>query len=289
MTPAAGAVCISPAPYLPFCDPVQRKVPGLFPLLPKTWVQRDAAFPAQMALRDDLVAAKGHAVAAVLPEGRDALGECLNAVAAHLIETDPDYRRQGANLVRPDGQTVPVDGAAASLARLAQEDWLILTPRPGHSEYVLVGGALCFPAHWNLPDKLGLPLTQVHGPVPDYRATLADRVNRIFAALHVDRPLQRLNWSLGASDDLYCPHPHMESDYHAPTHLRVERQTVRRLPDTEAVVFGVKTYLTPLVDLPPTARAALGRAVGDLSAEMRAYKGGATFLARIDAGEGDPI
>lgn len=36
-----------------------------------------------------------------------------------------------------------------------------------------------------------------------------------------------------------------------PSHvrMRVERQTLRRLPRTGAIVFGIRTYLTPLEDL----------------------------------------
>ena len=60
--------------------------------------------------------------------------------------------------------------------------------------------------------------------------------------------------------------------------LRTERQTLRRLPETGAVVFGVKVYVTPVEDLDADARAAFRAALAAFSPEMAAYKGGANYL-----------
>ena len=56
--------------------------------------------------------------------------------------------------------------------------------------------------------------------------------------------------------------------------LRVERQTVRRLPVTQAVLFGVRVHVYPLervIDRPDRA-AALANAVRALPAEIQHYK-----------------
>lgn len=275
-----AGLCVSPAPYLPFTDPHQSRPPGLFALSPDRWTEQDAAFAAQMALRDRLIQEQPDLVALALPEASAALAEFAELLAHHLLEC-AGYRLDANGITRPDGVTVPLAAIPNACGRLAQEDWLLLSAPGTATESVLIAGCLCFPAHWNLPDKIGKPLTRVHDPVPDYAETLAPRVNRVFAALHPDRPLQRLNWSLATTESLHCPTPHERRVGETPQLLRVERQTLRRLPTTRAIVFGVKTYLTPLANLPTEARKALVGKAAALSPEMADYKGGTDYLARL--------
>ena len=269
---------VSPAPYLPFADPIHRRVPGLVPLDPATWTERDAAFAPQMAYRDRLIEERADRVALALPQAADAIREMADMLRDHVERTD-GYTRTGEAIMRPDGVWVPLADDIATLGRLCQEDWLILQDT-GVDEYVLTAGNLCFPTGWNLRDKIGHPLTHIHGPVPGYADTLAARVNRIFAALHADRPLMRLNWSVAGTPELHCP---SHREHHAEgtaRYLRTERQTLRRLPRTRAVVFGVKVAVTPVDDLDPAARTALREAIAALPPDMADYKGGLAFLAR---------
>lgn len=274
---AVADVTVSPAPYLLFTDPHKGRPPGLFPLLPGDWTEADRAFAPQMALRDRLIAENPDLVALALPQAADAVAEMVAALSAHLSRS-PGYRLRATHLERPDGIRLDLTPSPRTLGRMAQEDWLILQQPGEREEAVLTAGALCFPAHWNLPDKLGKPLTRVHDPVPGYAGTLAARVNRVFAALHPDRPLQRLNWSLATTAQLHCPTPHERRIGETPHFLRVERQTLRRLPRTGAIVFGVKTYLTPLNQVPRQARQALAQRIADLTSDMAEYKGGVDYL-----------
>ncbi|MSU90451.1 DUF3445 domain-containing protein [Rhodobacteraceae bacterium 2CG4] len=273
-------VTVSPAPYLPFADPHRGSPPGLFALPAADWTEADSAFAAQMALRDRLIASQPRRVALALPQAGPALAELIAALAAHL-SCQPGYARAGDLLRRPDRQRLRLAPTAQVLGRLAQEDWLILQQPDPASEAVLTAGAVCFPAHWCLAGKIGKPLTQVHDPVPGYADALAARVNRIFAALHPARPLQRLNWSLASDAQLHCPTAHARRDGETPAFLRVERQTLRRLPASGAIAFGIKTYLTPLADLPAAARTALAERVAALPDEMAGYKGGRGYLSAL--------
>ena len=166
MKGAAADASVSPAPYLPFTDPHKSRPPGLFPLAPGDWTEQDDAFAAQMTQRDRLIAENPSLVALALPEAEDALAEFAALLIAHL-STRPGYRRDGDAMRRPDGETVPLTPRPEALGRLTQEDWLLLQAPAPDDEAVLVAGCLCFPAHWNLPDKIGKPLTRVHDPVPD--------------------------------------------------------------------------------------------------------------------------
>ena len=55
--------------------------------------------------------------------------------------------------------------------------------------------------------------------------------------------------------------------------LRTERQTLRRLPRSGGVVFTIRTYLTPIVDLEKENAGRLGSALRSWPADVGAYKG----------------
>ena len=89
---------------------------------------------------------------------------------------------------------------------------------------------------------------------------LARRVQRLFDALHPDRPLWRANALFYHDPALYQPRreddprpaPPGRADY-----LRSERQSLLRLPETRAVVFSIHTWVVPWSCLTPDQRAGL--------------------------------
>ena len=267
---------MSGAPYAPFLDARLGRPPGLSPLDPALWATCDADFAAQAAGRDALLAAPDAETVAELPEAEPALAEFRAALLAHLA-TRADWRVDGAAVRRPDGAAVPLDAPTLELAgRATQDDFLLLLP--GASEYRLVAGVLCFPSRWSLAQKLGRPLTDIHGPVPHYAEGLAARVNRVFAALAPERPVWRANWLAIATDALRLVM--REGERRRPPAaldrwwLRTERQTLVRLPRTGAVAFGIKTTVTPFEDLTPEQRRGLHAALSRWDEAEIDYRGG---------------
>lgn len=55
--------------------------------------------------------------------------------------------------------------------------------------------------------------------------------------------------------------------------LKTEYQTLRRLPQTNAILFTVRTFVEPLTSVPPEARRVLAESVRGMSSAMLAYKG----------------
>lgn len=55
--------------------------------------------------------------------------------------------------------------------------------------------------------------------------------------------------------------------------LRTERQTLRRLPHSGGVVFTIRTYLTPIVDLEKEEAGRLASALRSWPADVGKYKG----------------
>ncbi|MGF1552010.1 MAG: DUF3445 domain-containing protein [Paracoccaceae bacterium] len=281
-----ATVLLAPAPYLPFLDPRQSRLPGIQPLDPAEWTVVHDDFAAQMRLRERLIEARADAVLATLPEGV-APAEELRAVLLDHLAGCPDYAAENGALVRPDGARVATSGPAmAAIGRMAAEDWCVLTPDPEAGEYRLVAAVLCFPSRWSLAEKLGRPLTAIHDPVPDYDATLARRVNRLFEGIRPGRPLWRANWLVHDDPTLFQPSAKGDAGDaagHDGLYLRTERQTLARLPETEAVVFGIKTSVTPIEALGREARERLAALFAGLDEETIAFRHGRALHARLTA------
>ena len=248
-------------PYAPWADPVARKLPGVRPLEIADWIVTDDAFDAQMRLRDRLIAANPDAVLRMDEAARPAAVELLNMVADALAGIQ-GYSHEAAGLRRPDGVVVPLDrnDPMATLGKLCQDDFCILEKRG--SEHVLTAAVLCFPASWSLAQKFLRPLISIHEPVASYDEDIARRVQRLFDAVRVGQVLWRANSLLYADPDLHQPRNEGESRPRpgpAAPYVRSERQCLRRLPISGAVVFSIHTWVVHRKDLTAEQEAELQR------------------------------
>lgn len=272
------------APYLPFDGGRFRLMMGLMPLAPAEWIQIDEHFAAELAAKRQLFETRRPEVFATLPEAEMPAAELLALLADHLPRWHPAcFRRDGKNLVNAaTGESwsteKPPFHPLELAGRLVQEDLCLLSAAGG--AYRLVGAALCSPARWRLADKIGQPLGAIHGPVPGYAETLERPVDRFFSILKPEKPVWRLNW--GIYDDPAPFQPVAPAVARTVTAdnagealwLRVERQTLRRLRESGAILFTIRTYITPLGAAITGAEAAaeLAASIRDMPAQTRHYK-----------------
>ena len=178
---------------------------------------------------------------------------------------------------------------AASL--LVADDLCLMERRDG--DWTLTALSLCSPTFFTARESLGNPLAGLHSPVPGFGDQLLRRVERIFDNLPADQVLERRNWTVVNSPELFLPHS-------APVrarvgdidpaaagealHLRVERQTIRQLPGG-GVVFTIRVWRDPLVTLlaDPELMAAFERAWREAPQAFREYKGLARYDALVEA------
>lgn len=229
---------------LPFALDPARRLPGVGPLDVQDWLLVDEVYGAQMALRTKLLRTRRSEVLALTDKGQDAAQEVLDVVLDELARR-PEYQ-VGARVRCPDGRCVPVapDDPLGTLGELVQEDLCLMVPDAAGA-YVLEGAVLCFPASWLLAEKIGKPLIGIHDPVAEYDADLARRVQRLFDAIRAGRPLMRHNMLWYADPSLFQPRA-SQFQRTKPADggfLRTERQVMRRLPKTGAVVFAIHTYV----------------------------------------------
>ena len=270
--------------YLPFAGGGYRLTMGLMPLAEPDWLEIDTLLAAHLAEKRTLLIARHDEVFAALPEAEAAARELLALLAAHLPQHHPQiFARDGAVLTnRVTGEAWDVERPTLHpldlCGRLVQEDFCLL--RRGDEKHILVGASLCAPARWRLADKIGNPLAQIHAPVAGYDATLARPVDRLFDQMRPGRLVWRLNWGIVDHPARFQPvRPPADAPITAASAgerlwLRVERQTLRKLAESEAVVFTIRTHVTRLDRAIATGPAAadLASAIRALPQEMLRYK-----------------
>jgi hypothetical protein len=269
---SCGAVAGQPAlPYQPYLDgraDVFRWRLGLRPLDLDRWFEFGADADHLLARKRELCARHHDTVFVALDDAEAEAAEVATAIVEHLAAVHPD--RDGPGL---DPTLHPLDAAA----RLVPEDLVLMVERDG--ELVVGAGSVCFPNRWDLRSKLGRTLTQVHAPVPRLNEQLGAAVDGFLDRLGPDRAYWRLGWGLLDTDDLYTPLDGTAASRPSDPgpddlHVRVERETLRRFPATNCVLFTIRTYLAPLRQVAgdPAAAGRLAAAVATMPDDVRTYK-----------------
>ncbi len=189
------------------------------------------------------------------------------------------------------GVTVPAE-SFASFTRHVQEDVCLLDgSAPG---VPLVAGCLCFPSMWSLEEKLGKPLLAIHEPVPFFAQNIGKATQALLERMKPDVTVWRTNWGIYPTPRLDLePHTLPEWEYLAAgitkenagesLFLRVERQTLTRLPRTGAVVFTIHTYVSSVAQeaVAPERRERMRAVLSTVPPESQKYKRLAGFLPQL--------
>jgi hypothetical protein len=211
---------------------------GLRPLDHDRWLEIDAHRDEELALKSQLLTEGRDVVVATRPEGDAASAELYREVTSWLASYAPDVE------LAPDEGEHPVVAAA----RLVQEDLCILMR---DEAWRLQAACVCFPSRWLLTSKIGRTLDQIHAPVPGYDDSLSGPTNAVFDRLTTDKPFWRLNWTVIDDPTLHQPNSprQLPCDDIDRWFFRVERQTIRRLSETGAVVFTIHNYVASVNEL----------------------------------------
>lgn len=231
---------------------------GVKPLAEADWLIVDDRLSDYLAEKDHLLATRRDEVFAAEPDLESAQAEVLAMVVDHLLAHHPDRYQRHGDTIQVAGRTIPLDAPDPLLtaARLVQEDLLIL--RKDEPGWRLVAGSLSFPSSWSLREKIGRILGEVHAPVPGFNAgTRNDQlITRMFDNARPETPMLRWNWSLYGDDRLFHPdspgptEPRFGAGERAENvFLRVERQTLRKLPQTGAMLFTVRIFVDPVAEI----------------------------------------
>ncbi|KAG9252187.1 uncharacterized protein F5Z01DRAFT_235297 [Emericellopsis atlantica] len=309
--PDWSVVETKPLPYRAFrYGPKYQMTMGLRTIHPHQWIELDNQFPKYHADKAARIEERGDKCVKTAPEAFDAAIELLEELTDYLPARYPSlYKRthegidnlwsgESFNIVERPLKEDPM----AICARLVQDDLAVLLEQPD-GQYRLLAGSILLAGFWRLSDKFGMTLSDVHtsGDVPHFREKLETGMNKFFRRMKCDTFHARNNYffqvddclgwssSMGDEDAQEVVRGTAQKDKAIEHHwFRSERQTLRRLPKTRAVVFTIRTYLVPVTEMArePYVPGRLASAVRSWDELLSNYKGkeeyGAVLLDYLD-------
>ncbi len=296
-------------PYFPFGQQFNEKM-GTFPL-PESdrLIEVDEHYRTEVALKCQLLTERPDYYYQSLPGHETAQWDVLEVVLCNMARFHPEqfrFQQEGGywhwHNHRLNEQTTFTFGQAATLplepldwvGRQVQEDLILLAG----NDATLVAGQLCFGNGWCLDEKMGLPFWQIHAPIVPIVEPMMLAARKLMERLPVGRPVWRLNWSVKLTDQLDMTSRHTpvldqlltdRLPYLTPDTIgqqlfvRIERQTLTRLPRSGAILFGIHTYQNRLdreATDPDRARR-MAQVFRSTPPAMLAYKGMTDFTPAL--------
>jgi alpha-1,2-mannosyltransferase len=205
------------------------------------------------------------------PEAYDAALETMELLSEYLVCRYPSLfefessSTQKQIRIKATGEIYPIqsDDPLKCAAFLIQDD-LAMMIEGDDGQYYLKAGAIPLPGFWRLEDKFNMSLTEIHtsGNVPKFREKLQQSMERFFQKMMPEHPVVRYNYSIQTDGELAWSssvgsedtfgigrkdarqNPPIEN-----IHFRSERQVLRRLPRSGAILFTIRTYFLPIIDI----------------------------------------
>ena len=235
--------------YFPVDKRGSRLSVGLRNLDLANWFEIDEKRAQELEIKEQLLA-DNQVVMAESQGTEPASYELLDTALSNLSEFHSDlFDVNDEEVIDRERNTAIERGhPLLTLSRLLQEDFCIMNRID--DSWVLTSAALFSPSRWRLLDKVGKNLSGIHEPVPGYEEQIEAATQKAFERISVEQPLWRANWSLLDDPTLFQPTPAaaraMIEDAGNQVFFRVERQTLRKLATTGAVIFTIRTYVDPL-------------------------------------------
>lgn len=268
---------------------------GLTPIQPGDWLREDGDYKTELAEKHHLMTQRPQDVFEARPTSAAVAEELLRTIADELTQAHPKmFQRNGDVITNTQtgdtwdiSHTNPADVLEHPLVkagRMVQEDLILMEKNPTSGKIEFTAGYVSFPSRWNFREKMGENIWGVHQPVPDLNAQAGISIEAMLERMLPTKPLWRINWSVHDLPDMHQLVSSNTCHKAQPTTitadnagdtlwLRVERQTLRKLPISNAVVFALKTYVYPLKDLSQTVKERIAFKLGNLPAPVLAYKG----------------
>ena len=183
-----------------------------------------------------------------------------------------------------DESTLPY-GPMEYITRQSQGDFTLQDQRD--EDLWMDAGMVTTQADWSLDFDIGMGFHEWHAPVPRaHEMGVFDRALKFLLKLQHGAPVRRFNWTLtvdpllDTSPENYPKWGPMRADIRPENvgermHLRVELQTLHRLPRSNSIAFGIRCYLIrfdDLVTIPKWGRR-LHRVLRDIPDDLAIYKG----------------
>lgn len=299
-----------PLPYRPFRYGPYHITMGIRSMPWDEWIELDNHFPRFHADKKARIAERGAKCSHTHPDAFEGAVELLLELSLYLAERYPSmFTKTDINTIFNKHTNESINVAYLTYtdhslpspspqkedpiqlsARLIQDDLALLLERPD-GQYYLLSGSIVLAGFWRLSDKFGMPLSEIHtsGDVPGFKEKLETGMLRFFRRLQPEKPVIRNNYFIQVDDNLPWSHSIGSEDNPEITgwstasktnpieqhFFRSERQSLRRLPKSGAIVFTIRTYFHPITEIveEPGVPGRLASAVRSWGDDVSRYKG----------------
>lgn len=287
-----------PIPYRPFkYGPKYFITMGLRSMKWDDWIELDNHYLRYHADKARRITERGPKCSKTAPEAMDAAIELLEELISYLPQRYPSmFSKTPTGITNSithesfntTARPLPED-PMQTCARLIQDDLALMLERPD-GEYYLLAGSILLAGFWRLEDKFGMRLSDIHtsGDVPGYKEKLEKGMMNFFRRLRPEDPVLRNNYFIQVDDNLPWSSSIGSEDADSVSwntaeknkaigqhYFRSERQSLRRLPRTGAVVFTIRTYFEPVTEVVKEAYVPgrLASAIRSWGDDVARYKG----------------
>lgn len=216
--------------YFPLNGELDKPAMGLLPLELKDWIEIDQTQEKRLLLKEKIFRENKNLVLQINPQTEAACFELEEMVRLHVLEHFPDQFSMAASelYVNATGysfsQPQNAEQALLNASQYVQEDFAFLSPE---TPFKLIGGSICFPSRWSIQGSAS--------------------AEKFLEKISIDQPVQTFNWTRQDTDQILIPAPsNAGKDNALKGYVRVERQTLRRMPKTKMVLLAIRTYIHPL-------------------------------------------
>lgn len=224
------------------------------------------SLPAQAELRDAVVdnLLTNHRHAFQMEQGQ--LGDLLDGSRHDLSSPEP----------------------LAVIGNMLEEDFILFQNVDGSD--IITAASNAYSSSGRIVSCVGRDMRYAHDPVPGLNAQLGSRIDRVLGNVQTGAPVVRFNWFITSIASRLFPEGSHDANVAAAARtaealaadfrrvgdllwLRVERQTFLRLPETQALAFGIHTSSHPLSMLAgdQASLEAIARLLAEYSEERLVY------------------
>lgn len=248
---------------------------GLRRLELKNWIEGGPGLTAQLKDRNKLLN-RSRTQVVQIQSGHDfVIQNFVSQILNNLKSFHPNYQIKNhkiTEIISKISVDLEADNSLVQIARVIAEDLCLLKFTNG--EWRLVAAVVVFPSRWNLLDKIGKSLDQIHTPVPGYEQALQPFMTDTFNKIKPKRPVWRKNWSLHATSTLHEPFYKVSLAPVEDYWWRTERQTLSASDDGKYILFTIRSRSEPFKWIKSDSVAAhqFAKTLATLSPEMLQYK-----------------
>jgi hypothetical protein len=241
---------------------------GLRPFTLDRWISMETDYAANMREKRGRLAAYPDRYYRALPSSLPAQRELRERMVAHLLKDHAQRFIRAGDLVTSTDSNCAFDlgdGSIEPLLQLSQfieEDFMLIEEVDGSA--LITAASNVYSSSGRLVASVGRAIDWAHIPVPGLSEILGRRIDRIVGSVHATTPAERFNWQLTPMASIFFPRDDPHAANAAAMHailetlraepqragellwIRVERQTLSRLPESGAVAFSLHTYSDPL-------------------------------------------